>query len=159
MNCLFCNLVQTPFGGDDQKVVEEVEVDADEGQSWVRGLHTQLPHGTLVHQETPTHNQRDRLEGEGGRLILLCNLRMAYKLCFNKIKCTLVTLTLPKSSSISRLTSSSICLIFRIPMSHAVTICQSTPYPLIIHCRFRFLHFLCSAFETTSPRGLLLLPF
>ena len=57
---------QILFVGDDQKVVEEVEVDAVEGHFRVV-RDSQLLHGTLVHQKTPAYNQRDRLCG--GRLL------------------------------------------------------------------------------------------
>lgn len=56
---------QILFRGDDQKVVEEMKVDADEWRSWVVSvLHGQLSHGTLVHEKTPAYDQRDWLEEE-----------------------------------------------------------------------------------------------
>lgn len=50
---------------DDQKVIEKVEVDADEGHSRRIGdLCVQPSHGTLAHQKAPAWNQRDWLEEE-----------------------------------------------------------------------------------------------
>lgn len=58
------HVCQVPLCGDDEQVAEEVEVDVSERHSGA-GLHTQLPHGTLTHQETAPHDQRNSLEGQG----------------------------------------------------------------------------------------------
>lgn len=47
------------FRGDDQKVIEEVEVDADERHSAaVSTLQSQLSHWTLVRHKTAAYDQR-----------------------------------------------------------------------------------------------------
>lgn len=52
------SVCQILLGRDDQQVIEEVEVDADERHSGVvGGVHSQLSHGALAHQKAPTHNQ------------------------------------------------------------------------------------------------------
>lgn len=58
------HICQVPLCGDDEQVAEEVEVDVSERHS-AAGLHTQLPHRTLTHQETAPDNQRNCLDGEG----------------------------------------------------------------------------------------------
>lgn len=52
------SVCQILLGRDDQQVIEEVEVDADERHSGVvGGVHSQLSHGALAHQKAPTNNQ------------------------------------------------------------------------------------------------------
>lgn len=58
------HVCQVPLCGDDEQVAEEVEVDVGERHSGA-GLHTQLPHRTLTHQETALSDQRNCLDGEG----------------------------------------------------------------------------------------------
>lgn len=48
---------QILFQGDDQKVIEEVEIDVGEWHFGVgSALHHPLSHGTLVNQKTPAHD-------------------------------------------------------------------------------------------------------
>lgn len=123
-----CNVVlsvrQILFRRDDQKVVEEVEVDADERQPQGAGAHHgQVLQASLVHKKTPACDQRNRLDERRRRPSVrahCCSLDECIEpgATFKK---SIITLTLPKSSSISRQISSSICFIFRTPLSHSVT--------------------------------------
>lgn len=99
------HLCQVPLRGDEEQVVEEVEVDVSERPSGA-GLPTQLPHGALAHQKTAPDDQRNCLDGEG-RLELVVAVT-EFNLLGRK---TGVTLSLPKSISASRQISSSICFI------------------------------------------------
>lgn len=97
---------QVPPCGDDEQVAEEVEVDVSHGHSGA-GLHTQLPHGTLTHQETAPGDQRNCLDGEGRSELVVVETES--KSVWDGT--TVVTLMLPKSIRVSRQISSSICFI------------------------------------------------
>lgn len=97
---------QVPPCGDDEQVAEEVEVNVSHGHSGA-GLHTQLPHGTLTHQETTPGDQRNCLDGEGRSELVVAVTES--KSVWDGT--TAVTLILPKSIRASRQISSSICFI------------------------------------------------
>lgn len=106
------HVCQVPLCGDDEQVAEEVEVDVSERHS-AAGLHTQLPHGTLTHQETAPDNQRNCLDGEGWSELVVA---------VTESRKIVVTLILPKSIRASRQISSSICFILLTRLSQLTTI-------------------------------------
>lgn len=65
------------LGGNDQKVIEKVDVDADKRHPCaVSGVDGQLSHRTLVHQEAPADHQGNRLRGEAAAEERYCHLQV-----------------------------------------------------------------------------------